>query len=1574
MFGPLRGFVLAAAFALPTAAAAQLQVNQNFLTQGPAPSFGPADIVQSADAPDAQHGQVAGAVGPVVADPLDPNTLFIGTPGGGIWKTTNGGTTWTPVTDKQASLSISSLAVDPTNPTRLIAGTGLTANGTVCPSGCFTGSGGLQNGLLYSQDGGNTWTSLGAATLANQSVVGVAARGSVLLAGTYEISGFAPDRNTGTLYRSTDGGANFTQISGVAGTGLPNGPISSIAGDPNFPNRLYAAVTAPDSSLAGKASTALFVSNDTGAHWTQVFGMAQSAGTIQSTTQTIIKVATGPNGAVAVAVVDYLAAGGSKVTGLFWSGNSGTTWTSLAVPPLNSPDLDQGSVNSAIAIDPNNKNLVYVSGDGSANATVTAFRIDATNPTTFTSITDANTANGSTVHSDSRAITFDANGRLILTSDGTIYARTNPQNNSGVWTSLSGNVSAVETYVVGYDAVGKRLIAAAQDNGVTIQSARNAPLWNAVNGADGVNAFVNDVTLAASGLTVFYTSIFQLSQATRIIMDSRGNVVSPNNVDFAVGTEVTCTHGTTHGQCSDVVAGANSPDAFTTKWVNNRVDPTRMALSGTGVYVTQDTLTGLQGRDATTVDLNLTELGDAAPNFVTTIAYGTRNNPNMLVAGTDAPGLMQSTTATANSLVPVPAYAGLEPTGIVLDPRSDRRYFVADNTNLFGTKDQGATFTNLTASLLPAHIIRPTALEFISSNGVDALVVGGLNDVANAQSTIAVADSDPGGALSNWRPFGTGLPNSQVSALFYNPTADVLAVGTFGRGVFTLYDVTSYFPQATVLQFGLADNDSQPDASFLTDGTKLDGTRFSRALNKYGAGMLTIAGNATYTGGTTIFGGALQLGTGSASGSILGDVAFCSDATNPLCDPSTNKFLVFNRSDVYTFAGAISGPGQVQQIGPGTTILTANNTYVGGTIISAGTLQVTNNNSVGTGAVTLDGGIFQAGADGLNIPNPFKVNTTGGAVDTNGNTLTLAGIIADGNGAGALAKIGAGRLVLTAASSYTGPTFVNNGTLSVNGSIASSLVFVNAGGTLGGNGVVGPTTILAGGALSPGNSVGTLTVNGNLVFAAASLYMVEVQGNTADRTNASGTATLAGTVGVVNLGGIPARSYTIVSAAAGRIGVFDSVAAANLPAFLSAGLAYTPTDVQLTLTSGIGQIPGLTLNQSAVAAALDNSFNTGGGTLPGLLGLSAAQLPAAMDALSGEGVSATQETAFGAAGMFTSIMMDQGAFWRNGETVDVNGVAFAGEPLQYAPSKKSKTADHPAFKEMAPPPPSQPRWRAWLTGFDGTAKLDGVAGIGSATLSHNTGGLAGGLDYQFAPDLLAGFAIGGSSSNFSVRDRITSGHLEGAHFGGYGVKTWGSVYAAATLSFNTFRNSETRTIAGVGATETATGDFGSNLLSGRVELGAKQAWRWFTVTPFAAVQFAELWQNGFTEANPVPGGAAGPLGLTFGSLSVSSLPTFVGAQFDTRIPFANGMTLSPYARLSWVHEFNPNRAINATFIALPTAAFTVDGPRASPDAMRIDAGAKLALGPKAWVFASFDGEFSNRSQSYAGKGGVRVAW
>jgi hypothetical protein len=100
------------------------------------------------------------------------------------------------------------------------------------------------------------------------------------------------------------------------------------------------------------------VSNDIGATWIQVFGAAQSGGTIQAGTQTAIKIATGPGGAIAAGVVNLTT---GRVTGLFWSGNSGATWTQLPTPTLNNGG--QAPVNFAIAIDPNNTNFVYVSGD-----------------------------------------------------------------------------------------------------------------------------------------------------------------------------------------------------------------------------------------------------------------------------------------------------------------------------------------------------------------------------------------------------------------------------------------------------------------------------------------------------------------------------------------------------------------------------------------------------------------------------------------------------------------------------------------------------------------------------------------------------------------------------------------------------------------------------------------------------------------------------------------------------------------------------------------------------------------------------------------------------------------------------------------------------------------------------------------------------------------------------------------------------------------------------------------------------------------------------------------------------------
>ena len=111
----------------------------------------------------------------------------------------------------------------------------------------------------------------------------------------------------------------------------------------------------------------------------------------------------------------------------------------------------------------------------------------------------------------------------------------------------------------------------------------------------------------------------------------------------------------------------------------------------------------------------------------------------------------------------------------------------------------------------------------------------------------------------------------------------------------------------------------------------------------------------------------------------------------------------------------------------------------------------------------------------------FQLGGTGAATFD----VSQLGPAAQYRGFGTFNKIGSSVWTLTGTSTYAGPVNVNGGTLAVNGDIKSmSGVKVNAGGTLGGNGIVGNTTINAGGMLAPGNSIGLLTVRGNLVFGA----------------------------------------------------------------------------------------------------------------------------------------------------------------------------------------------------------------------------------------------------------------------------------------------------------------------------------------------------------------------------------------------------------------------------------------------------------------------------------------------------------
>jgi outer membrane autotransporter protein len=689
-------------------------------------------------------------------------------------------------------------------------------------------------------------------------------------------------------------------------------------------------------------------------------------------------------------------------------------------------------------------------------------------------------------------------------------------------------------------------------------------------------------------------------------------------------------------------------------------------------------------------------------------------------------------------------------------------------------------------------------------------------------------------------------------------------------------------------------------------------------------GLINFASASGFGSGMiTLNGGGLQWAAGNTT-----------DISSKLAPLGAGGGTFDTNGNNVTLASAITGSGALTKQGAGTLILTAANSYSGGTTVTGGILQ--------GNTLSLQGNITNNAAV---VFNQTASGTYGGVMSGTG-TLTLQG---------------GGALNLTGNNTYSGGTAVLAGTLSVNGSIAGN-VAVGPAGTLGGNGTIFGNVAMAG-TLAPGNSIGLLTVNGNYAQMGGSTYQVEAnaQGQ-ADRINVGGAAAIqGGTVQVLaqpgNYG--PSTTYTILRANGGVAGTYAGVSS-NF-AFLTPTLSYDANDVFLTLAlpsqnAFTPSFLALTPNQKAVGVALNQSFANASGdfatVIGALAGLNTAQGPLSLDTISGQPYADFGTMNVNNAAMFMNALGQQMANARGSS-------ASTGQRQALAQACEIEACDGTGPLSA---------WAGALGGL-GSVLCDGNA----STLTYNFGGAAAGLDYRFDPRFLVGLGAGYTHGTQWVNSFMGQGWSDSVSVAAYGSFTQSNFYLDALAGYAYYGNQLQRQILIPGLQQrTATGSTGANQFLGQAEGGYKIAVyspASATITPFGRFQVSSVTQNAFSESG------AQSLSLNVAQQTTNSLRTTIGADLASSISLGNEHKVDIDVRLGWQHELaNTGRPITAAFAGAPGNSFTVFGATPARDAAVVGFQAITNIAAATQVYLRYDGGVGGGTDNHALMAGLRMSW
>ena len=419
---------------------------------------------------------------------------------------------------------------------------------------------------------------------------------------------------------------------------------------------------------------------------------------------------------------------------------------------------------------------------------------------------------------------------------------------------------------------------------------------------------------------------------------------------------------------------------------------------------------------------------------------------------------------------------------------------LANNTNASITANNGGTFSIARDNFMGGH--QATVLSPININA-GGQVTGGtfLNTIGALNLNGGTLTSSGGNSF--WGNLAFVLKGAVTAS--GDVTSTIGGSGAMMLGGDTVNSIT--FSVAN----GSADTDLLVSAVLDNGATASWPTRQASSLVKTGDGKMVLAANNTYSGTTTISGGVLQVGNGGTTGSLgSGNV-------------TNNATLAVSRNNAYTLGNTISGTGSLVQAGTGTTTLSGNNSFSGGTFVNAGVLQANTEAQLGAsnGAITLNGGqLMNNNSDlSLNAARTVTLGPSGGFFEAGWNrTITVAGRIGGTGGVGVVWN--AGTLILSGSNSYAGATTIGTtGNGFYNNAAATPTLRLGNANAL-------PSTSLLVFGTNAQNNTATLDLNG---FAATvgglsgsgNARITSGVGGAVTLTTAptNGTATFAGIIG-----------------------------------------------------------------------------------------------------------------------------------------------------------------------------------------------------------------------------------------------------------------------------------------------------------------------------------------------------------------------------------------------------------------------------------------------------------------------------